>query len=357
MSKNTSFEFLKPFLNNDGISGHENKISETFKQSAKKVGAKISRDGFGSVIATLGNKGPKVMIAAHMDEVGFLVQLIEKNGFIRMSPVGGHWPHTMLANRVKVVTNSGKEYHGTIGSTSVHVLQPEQRTKVLEFKDMYVDLGFGSAEAVEKAGIEIGDQIINLSEAVLLGDNDKYVSKAIDNRVGVAIAARVLERLKDETLKCQLFAVATAQEEVGLRGAKTATSMLQPDLAIAIDTTVSHDTPGIIPGGTSLGAGAVLAVKDYTALANPKLVAMLIETAKKHKIKVYKFVSQGGGNDTGETQFSKAGIPAITLCIPTRYLHTPSEVSSLSDFEATVELIVNFIKELTPEKYESLLYK
>lgn len=259
--------------------------------------------------------------------------------------------------KVKVINTAGKEFIGVIGSTSVHVLQPEQRNKVMEMSQMYVDLGFDSAEAVKKAGLDVGDQIIRISEATLLADGDKYMAKAIDNRIGVAIIAKVVEKLKGVSTSNQLFAVATAQEEVGLRGGRASTALVQPDVAFAIDTTVSHDTPNIIPGDTKLGHGVAITMKDNSAIANPVLANFLFDLAKKHKIPAYKYVSQGGGNDSGELQYSKGGIPVVAISIPTRYLHTPYEVGSIKDFNAVVDLFVEFVKAFDDAEYKKTLYK
>ncbi len=259
--------------------------------------------------------------------------------------------------KVKVVNTAGKEFVGVVGSTSVHVLQPEVRGKVMKMEDVYVDLGFGSDKDVKKAGIDVGDQVIRLSEAVLLADGDKFMAKAVDNRIGVAIAAKIVERMKDLSHPNQLFAVATAQEEVGLRGGKSSTQEIQPDIAFAIDTTVSHDTPGIIPGDTKLGHGVAITMKDNSAIANPVLANMLFDLAKKHKIPAYKYVSQGGGNDSGVTQFSKSGIPVVSISIPTRYLHTPFEVGSIKDFHAVVDLFVEFLQMFDEKQYKKTLYK
>lgn len=351
-----TFAYVEKFLNCDGISGFEHEISKVYIEEAKKQGAKITRDGLGSVIATVGETGPKLMLVSHMDEIGFVVERIEKNGFLRLSPVGGHWVHTILAMKVKVITRSKKEFVGVIGSVNVHVLQPENRTKVMNMRDTFVDVGFNSEKEVKEAGIQVGDQIVRISEAELLGDGDKFMAKAIDNRVSVAIIAKVLENLKGKKLNSQISAVASAQEEVGLRGAKTATQKIAPDIAIAIDTTSSHDIPKIIPGDTKLGSGVALTIKDGTAIANPLLADYLHNLAKKHNIPCYRYVSSGGGNDSGVTQYSQGGIPVLTISVPTRYLHTPFEVGSLKDFEAVVNLLTQFCLDLNQEIFQSFLY-
>lgn len=352
-----TFKYISQFLNTDGISGFETEISEVFKKETSKNGAKITRDGLGSVIAQVGTKGPKVMLASHMDEVGFVVAMIEKSGMLRIRPVGGHWVHTILAMRVKVINRAGKVFNGVVGSVNVHVLPADQAAKVMPMSQVFVDLGFNSDEEVKAAGIQIGDQIVRISEAELLADGDKYMAKAIDNRIGVAIIAKVIENLKGQKLENQTFAVATAQEEVGLRGGKTSTQLVSPDVAIAIDTTSSHDIPNIIPGNTKLGHGVALTVVDNSAIANPMLVNMLDDLAAKHKVPAYRYVSQGGGNDSGVTQYSQGGIPVITISIPTRYLHTPFEVGSIKDFDAVVKLITEFCLMFNATELKKLQYK
>ncbi|MCR8613076.1 MAG: M42 family metallopeptidase [Mycoplasma sp.] len=351
------FKFMEPFLDSDGISGFEHEIADVYIKHAKKAKAKLERDGFGSVIAKMGTKGPKVMFAAHMDEVGFVVRSIEKEGQLRVSPVGGHWTHTILAMPVKVITSKGKVFKGVFGSTAPHVLTQSQRTKVMEMRDVYVDVGVKDKEEAEKLGIAPGDQIIRESKSFQMANDEFFCAKAIDNRMSVAILAKIMEKLAGKTLKCQAYFVATAQEEVGLRGGKASTQQIQPDVAIAIDTTTSHDTPGIIPGDNKIGLGMSITMKDNSAIANPALANHIFDLAKSKKIPVYKYVSQGGGNDSGVTQYSQGGIPVVTISIPTRYLHTPHEVASIKDFNAVVDGIVEFVSKFDDKTYKTFLYK
>ena len=356
-SNKETFKFMEKFLSQDGISGHEKDISKVFINELKKTDAKLSRDGLGSVIAKFGTKGPKIMIAAHMDEVGFVVQRIEKNGFLRISPLGGHWPHTILGNKVKVINTKGKEFLGVIGSTSVHVLPLEQARKVMKIADMYVDLGFDSQEEILKAGIDVGDQVIRVSDVTLLTKGDKFMAKACDNRFGLAIAAQVALRLNKQNLNSQVYIVGSSQEEVGLRGAQASTSKIEPDIGIALDTTVSHDTPGIIPGDTQLGKGVPITMKNNSAISNPVLANQIYDLAKEKKIPTYKFVSQGGGNDSGVLQFGKGGVPVVSVAIPTRYLHTSYEIGSIKDFNSIVELLVAFLLQFSEKDYQKIIYK
>lgn len=357
MSNNKdTYKFIEHFLNSDGISGFEHEISQKYIEYAKRYNAEIQRDGFGSVIAKMGDNGPKLMVVSHMDEVGFVVQSIEKNGFLKLSPVGGFWVHTILSMPVKVITHDGKVYKGVIGSTSAHVLQPEERTKVMKMSDVYVDIGIKSHDEAIKLGIDVGDQVVRESKAFLMANDDFYCAKAIDNRISVAILAKLAEKLSTQKLSSQVYLVASAQEEVGLRGAKASTQKINPDIAIAIDTTVSHDTPGVIPGDGKLGKGLAITMKDNSAIANPKLANYIYKLAKESKIPVYKYVSQGGGNDSGVTQYSQGGIPVLTIAIPTRYLHTPYEVGSITDFNAVLDGVFEFIKKLDNVLMEEFKY-
>lgn len=358
MSNNKqTFEYIAKFLNQDGISGFEHQISQTYKAEALKYGAQVTRGGLGSVIAKIGTKGPKLLIGSHLDEVGFVVSMIEESGFIRLRGVGGHWTHSMLGNQIKLVTNDKREYIGVIGSTSVHVLQPAERTKVMDMKDLFVDFGFESAKEAIDAGVKIGDQMINISKAYLMAGEKKYMAKAIDDRIAVALQAKLIERLQGEKLSSQVYLAAAVQEEVGSRGGKAITNSIQPDLAIALDTCVSHDTPNIIPGSTKLGSGVAIQVLDGYAISNPLLVDYLMALAKKHNIDAYKYVAEGGGTDADEFQYSQAGIPVVVISIPTRYLHTQYEVSSIKDFNDTLELLYNFIKEFSETVLNKFTYK
>ena len=359
MKKNyqESFNFMKKFLSCDGISGYEWDISKVFIEEVKKAKATITRDRLGSIITKFGTKGPKIMIAAHMDEVGFLVQRIEKEGFLRISNLGRQWTHAILGNKVKVINTKGKEFFGVIGSTSVHVLPEEEAKKVMKMSDLYVDIGFDSRQEVEEAGIDAGDRIVRVSDVSLLEKGDKFMSKAVDDRFGLSIAAKLAQQLKDKKLNSQVYIVATSQEEIGSRGAITSVGLIEPDVAIALDTDVAHDTPNIMPGDTKLGKGVIITMKDEGAISNPFLANQLYDLAKEKNISAYKVVSQGGLNDAEFLQYGKGGVPTVTVSIPQRYLHTSYEVGSLEDFEQATKLLLEFTLWFDKEKYEKIIYK
>jgi endoglucanase len=243
------------------------------------------------------------------------------------------------------------------GHTSIHILEKEKVAKAMALKDMFVDIGAISKKEVEKLGIEPADRIYLSGESFRMHNSDYVVGKAMDNRAGVTIIDQVVNQLAKETLPNDTYIVGTVQEEVGTRGAKTSVSLINPDVAIAIDTCASHDTYKAIPGIQKLGKGIALRVKDGGTLMDPKLVKYIYDLAKKHKIPAYKFVAQGGGTDAAALQYGEGGVATITLSIPQRYLHSPLGVSNLIDIKAGIDLIVEFIKSFDAKALSSIAYK
>lgn len=353
--KNMIFQTVKKYCQIDGISRYEDKVVEELKRSVMDDNLICQRDGMGSVIFSQKNNnsdGPIIQIAAHMDEVGFIVQDITDKGQLRLSMIGGIWPLTVIGSKAIVYASNGKKYEGVFGHTSIHILEIEKRTKAPELKDLFVDLGFKSKEEAEKAGIEVADRVL-LTGDVFLMNNDYVVGKAIDNRAGVAVLEHLVNRLKDKKLNNKPYFVGTVQEEVGTRGAKTSVQKIKPNIAIAIDTCAAHDTMGAISGIQELGLGAALRIKDGGTLMDPKLVNYLMEIAKENNIKAYKYVAQGGGTDAAELQYGNEGVATITISLPQRYLHSPLGVCHLEDLEAAIDLIEKFILKLNKEDFET----
>ena len=358
-TKEELFAKVREYMEIDGISRHEEKVAQALKANTKDTGVEYSRDRMGSIILNKkgDKKGPKIMITAHMDEVGYMVLSIEKEGFVKISPVGGIWTPTVIGSKAVIVTEEGKEYTGVFGHTSIHIMEVENRAKAPLMKEMFIDLGTGSKEATEKLGIEPGN-IVNIhAESWRLANDDLFVGKAIDNRAGVAIIEQIAHRIKDKKNPNDLYLVGTVQEEVGTRGARTAVSLVKPDVAIAIDTCAAHDTPGAIPGVPKVGNGIALRVKDGGTMMDPKLVKYLFELSKKHNIPAYKYVAQGGGTDAAELQYGDGGVSTITLSIPERYLHSPHGVASLKDVQAGLDLLTEFVLEFDAKAYDSISYK
>ncbi len=354
------WKLLESYCAIEGMSRYEDKVADALKKNTKSAGFKYSRDGMGSLIMNKkgATKGPKIMIAAHMDEVGYIVQDIQQNGQIRLSMVGGVWSHTVVGASAKLIASNGKEYRGIFGHTSIHILEREKVEKTMKLKEMFIDCGFENKKEAEKAGIEPGDRVYMEANQFTMGSKNEYVvGKSMDNRAGVTIIDQVVNKLKDTKIKNDLYVVGTVQEEVGTRGAKTSVSQIKPDVAIAIDTCASHDTYGAIKGIQELGKGIAIRVKDGGTMMDPKLVKFIYDLSKKHKIPCYKFVAQGGGTDAAELQYGEGGVATITLSIPQRYLHSPHGVCHLKDIKAGIDLITEFVKSFDSKAFNSIQYK
>ena len=344
---------VKKYCSIDGLSRYEEEVVNELKKSTSDKNLIYERDGMGSIIISQKNKpksGPVIQIAAHMDEVGFIVQDITNNGQLRLSMIGGIWPLTVIGTKAIVYNVEGKKYEGVFGHTSIHILEMEKRNKVPELKDLYVDLGFKNKEEVEKHLIEIGSRVCLTGDFFTMND-DCVVGKAMDNRAGVAVLEEVINRIKNKKLKNQVYFVGTVQEEVGTRGAKTSVQKIKPDIAIALDTCASHDTYGAISGTQELGKGAALRIKDMGTLMDPKLIQYLMKLSKEYKIPVYKYVAQGGGTDAAELQYGNGGVATITISLPQRYLHSPLGVCNIKDLLAAADLLEKFLLKIDESEF------
>lgn len=331
-----------------GISGNEGKIADMIKAELNESCNDVSIDDFGNVIGRKGKGGKKIMIAAHMDEIGLMVKYISNEGFINFVKIGGIDDRVLLGQRVIVKGKNGDVF-GIIGCKPPHLQKDEEKKKVIEHTDLFIDIGCKNKEEVEKR-TEIGDAIVfepnfgNLSE-------DLYYGKAIDNRVGCYAMIKILEKIDANALNAEIYGVATAQEEVGLKGARTATFKINPDFAIAIDTTLAGGTPHIKETESSLNVGKGVAITLVEAngmgvIVADKIKKIFIETAKENKIPYQIDVLGGGMTDGAVIYMNKEGIPTGVLSIPTRYIHSPTGVFSMKDVDATIDLCVSSIEKL-----------
>ncbi|KUH47211.1 M42 family metallopeptidase [Mycoplasmopsis meleagridis] len=349
-------ERLKEYMALEAISRYEEPVVEMLKNNTKSANLSHSRDGLGSLIIATKQKNdaPKIMIAAHMDEVGYLVRSIEENGNILVSVVGGIWPTNVIGTKAKIVKNKDEKFiYGIFGHTSIHIMEKEQINKVPTTKELYLDCGFKNKKEVLDFGIEIGDRVYMSGETIDM-PNNLIAGKAMDNRAGVTVIDFLANKIKDLELPNQTFIVGTVQEEVGTRGAKTSVSLINPDVAFAIDTAASHDTTNAPKGVAKLGEGVALLIQDREVLTDPKLVSLLEKIATEKNIPFYKYIAEGGGTDGCALQYGKGGVPTITLSIPQRYLHSPIGVASLVDIQATLDLIYEFVKVFDKEMLKEL---
>ena len=347
--------FLKELTEAKGISGNEKEAGRVMKRYLEGYADKFEYDNLGSLIAIKkGDSDLKVMLSGHIDEVGFMVSKIEEGGFLRINPIGGWWAHVLPSQKMTVMTSDGKSYMGVVGSIPPHGMKPEVRNKVMDIKDLFIDLGVESKKEVEDLGICVGDSVVPYTEFMVMNNSNYVCSKAFDDRIGAAVCVEVMRRLKGEKHPNTLYSVGSVQEEVGLRGAKTATYHIKPDIAIAIDVSMSYDVPGGTSGDSKLGAGVALSVMDASFIAHKGLVKMMQNICKEKNIK-YTFDSLvAGGTDSGEINKSLDGVVNMTLSLPCRYFHSHNSVVHLKDYEACIELLVEFVKRLDSNKLNEL---
>ena len=333
-------DLLKKFSEAHGISGHEDEVRSLVAQELEGYG-EFSSDGSGSLFCTGGGAGPRVMLAAHMDEIGFLVQNIASNGFLQLVGIGGWWPHTLLSQRVLVKTRSGRSIRGVIGSKPPHFLPEGQRNSVMSMEALFVDVGAESAEQVKNEfGIHLGDPVVPDVKFSPLENPFRVMGKAFDNRAGLSVMIEAFKKLCREGHPNTLIAAATVQEEVGTRGARTAGVAMQPDCVIVLEGPPADDTPGFA----------------VTAITNPRLAALAEKTALDAGIPFQLTVRRSGGTDAAALHLSGKGVPTIVLGIPTRYIHAHNGVLDLRDYRAAVELTVALARSLDQEAVEALTH-
>jgi endoglucanase len=350
-----SLSFLKELVDAHGVPGFEDDVAVVMQKYMKGVGP-FTKDRLGSFICEKKGdpKGPKVMLAGHLDEVGFMVRSITKDGFVKFLPLGGWWGHVVLGQRLIIKTRLG-DVLGVVGSKPPHELRDEDRKKVLEIKDMYIDVGASSDWDVhKKLDIRPGDPIVPDSAFAVLANPDLLLAKAWDNRIGCAMAAETAKRLVGQKHPNILYAVATVQEEVGLRGAKTSASKVRPDVAFALDVGIAHDTPGT-EGDEKLGGGPLVVIYDATSIPNRRLRDLVIDVAKSAKIPLQFEAVERGGTDAGRIHLSGEGVPSISMGIPARYIHSHVSIISRRDYEAVVKLLVLLVKRLDRKTVDGLI--
>ncbi|MHC1636115.1 MAG: M42 family metallopeptidase [Candidatus Methanospirareceae archaeon] len=334
---------LKKLAEAHGISGYEGEVRAVVEEEIRGYVDEVRTDKVGNLIATRKGKKPSVMIAAHIDEIGLMVKHIEEEGFIRFAPIGGWFDQTLLNQRV--ILHGTERVIGVIGSKPPHVMKEEERKKMIKIGDMFIDIGARSKEEVEKIGISIGTPItIDRQFAEL--KNEIVTCKAFDNRAGVAM---MIEALRRTNTDFEVYAVATVQEEVGLKGARTSAYELSPDVAIATEIAIAGGHPGIEKKDSAIeiGKGPVITVSDASGrgiITPPSVLRWLKETASSHNIPYQLSVSEGGTTDATAIFLTKSGIPAGVVSVPTRYIHTPVEVLSLKDLDRCAELIARAIE-------------
>ncbi len=365
---------LEDLCNAFGPSGFEHEVQRIVREFGSKYADEILYDRMGSVIFHRGKSGPKIMLAGHADEIGFVITEIDKNGFLKFNQLGGWWEHTLLAQEVVIQPSMGKEkVIGVIGAAPPHILSPEDRTKLIPKEKMYIDIGCSSADEVRDLGIRIGDPAVPYSLFRTLRrvkkerDNESKdaeektrettlcVAKAFDDRIGVFMGLEVLKRISEEQIDHpnSLYVVSTTQEEVGLRGARTAAQMILPDVGFSLDVDISGDVPGTEGIVQKMGKGVSISAGDGSMIPNPLLRRFVVDVAEKNNIRFQHAFLRAGGTDAGVIHITGIGAPSLFIGVPTRHIHSHHAVLDLEDVENGIQLLVEVIKRLDDKTVRS----
>lgn len=346
--KEVDLELLRQLSEADGIGGCEREVSRIVARYGKPYCDEMQYDNLGSLLLKASGTqkdGPKIMLSSHMDEVGFMVRSITEKGYIHLLPVGGWWGLVMPAQEMTVTTETGNKYIGVVGSRAPHGMPQDEKNKVIPPKDLYLDMGVSSRQAIEALGIQIGDMITPNVAFRQLNDPNYLMGKAWDDRCCVGVGLEVLKNLKDTPHQATVYHAATVQEEVGIRGARTAVHTIQPDLAIALDVTTATDTP-FDNKGMNLGDGVILSVLDSLTIGNSRLVQLMEDISKELGLGIRFDFMTVGGTDACNIHKMLEGVVTMTLSIPTRYMHSPRLLIHKKDYEQTIHLLTEFCRRI-----------
>lgn len=348
------FDLLRRLSETPGIAGQEDQVRSLVAAEMRPLVDEISIDALGNVIGRKRGSATnatqrRVMISAHMDEIGFIVRYVDDDGFLRLNPVGGFDPRVLFAQRVIVHASVGEPLRGVLSTAGkpIHLLDRED-IKNAKIDDYFVDTGLPGDRV--KALVEIGDMVTLDRTAHRVGE--LVIGKAMDDRVGVFVMIEALRRVGNHEV--DIVAVASVQEEVGLRGAGTSAFAVEPDVGIALDVTLAVDIPGVGKEAavTRLGAGAAIGVMNSSVISNTKLVRHFREIARREKIAYQMEIMPRGGTDAGAIQRARGGVAALTLSVPTRYVHTVNEMVHPADVEACADLLARYLEEAHTRGYE-----
>lgn len=347
---------MKDLTDAPGVPGQEEPVRRVMRRYLEPL-SEVLTDNLGSIVGRRVGQpnGPRIALAGHMDEIGFMVTRITPEGYLKFQTLGGWWEQVMQAQRVEVYTRNGPLI-GVIGSKPPHILTPEERQKLTQKKDMFIDVGASSREEAESYGIRPGDPVVPVCPFTVMRNPELIMAKAWDNRFGCALAIEVLRRLKGQPHPNQVYAIGNVQEEVGLRGATTTTNLVQPDIGFALDTGIAGDMPGVSEDDAAgrLGEGPVIMIYDSSMIPHTSLRNLVIDTAEREGIPLQFDKMPGGGTDAGKIHVFGAGVPSLVVGVPVRYIHTHASILHRRDFEQAARLLVAVIKQLDAERVQQL---
>ncbi|MDQ6694650.1 MAG: M42 family metallopeptidase [Chloroflexota bacterium] len=345
-----TLQMMKDLTEAPGVPGQEGPVREIMARYLAPLG-EVQTDNLGSIVAThtgsgAGSNAPRIVMAGHMDEVGFLVTMITPEGFLKFQTLGGWWEQVMLAQRVTVRTRKG-DLVGVFGSKPPHILTADERKKMVQKDKMFIDIGVLSKQEAIDAGVRPGDPVIPICPFTQMANEKMLLAKAWDNRFGCALAIKAMQEIGSDHPNI-IIGGATVQEEVGLRGAQTLGNLVNADVAISLDVGIAGDTPGVEPHEAQgkLGKGPVILIYDGSLIPNLKLRNLFVDTAEEEKIPFQYDSVSAGGTDGGRLQLAGSGVPTINIGLPARYIHSAASIIHRDDFDNAVRLLVAVLKRL-----------
>ncbi|HET6444700.1 MAG TPA: M42 family metallopeptidase [candidate division Zixibacteria bacterium] len=345
-----TIQFLKTLTEADGVPGYEVEIRAVIRDFMEPLGT-VTQDKLGSLICNQPGDGPKVMLAGHMDEVGFMITHVTKEGFLKFVQLGGWWDQVLLGHRVVIKSHKG-DIVGVIGAKPPHIVDPEERKKVVKKEEMYIDIGATSMEEVEEAGIRSGDPVVPQADFAVMANGKSLLAKAFDDRVGCAVTIDALRHFSTNDHPNDLYGVATVMEEVGLRGARTSAHAIDPDVAIILEVDIAGDVPGIRPeqSKATLGKGPTIILYDRGMIPNLKLRDLFIDTAAELDIPLQRSgYTVGGSTDGAAIHLHGTGVPTVVIGVASRHIHSHGSIIHRDDYENAVKLITAVVSRL--DKY------
>jgi endoglucanase len=337
---------LRELTEAHGVPGAEYPVRKVMAKHLEKLGT-VSSDKLGSLVCEMDGKGPRILLIAHMDEIGFMVRHITKDGFIRFFQLGGWWDQVLLGHRVIVKARKG-DLLGVIGASPPHLLKPEDRKKLVTKDDMYIDIGASSKEEVEELGVRVGDYIVPDSRFDVLANGKTYVSKAFDDRVGCAVMVDAMKKLAGIERPNRVYGVASTQEEVGTRGAETSVTLVKPDICFVLESGIAGDVPGITDemSEEKLGGGPSVTFYDALMIAHNKLRDFVFDVAEEEGIELQNAYMVGGASDGSKIHRYRDGVPTVSINVPARHIHSHNSIIHRDDYDATVKLLVKVVQRL-----------
>ncbi len=342
-----SAELLRDLTNANGTSGHEDAATEIMASYMKDL-AELQYDKLGSLIGVKkgASDSPRILIDSHLDEIGFMVREITDDGFIKFLPLGGWWGHVALGQRMRVITKSGPVI-GIVGSKPPHVLKEDERKKVMDISDMFIDVGgMEKYDIKKKLGVRVGDPIVPDSEFTIMGNKDVYLAKAFDNRVACALVVDTIRKFQKTKHPNTIIGSGSVQEEVGLRGAATVAHVTDPDVCICLDVGIAADLPGFKDRSEKFGGGPTILVYDSGLIPNTRLRELIMDTAEKNNIPFQLSYFERGSGDGARIHITRAGVPSIYIGPPVRYIHSHNSLLYRKDYDHTLKLLVEVIKRM-----------